>query len=339
MTPKLITPQQRARITGGCGSTNGIHPGRWAEDLLATHAPGLHWRGADLVVYMIRRFGWPNSGSDPYKDLCCWTLDIGLPGFYLLVKPYLGRADRAVGLHWGVRWTATGERRFLLDRAGAPARRQYHRDFAHYLRRVWWPTVGRHRYAIVAEIEDPPGCEPEPDIPDPILKLGGSIEDGKSYDWGIYPIEGAVARFLADEAEGKKRRRQRSRLSIGWANYIVQSLTYIWSDEAQQAKQAELGIDQNAPHWRRDGYRDRLREGERRWAEEGEGNDLRTAIHAAIYDLLFRPVYVRDLCLAGAGLAKDYPESTHDRFLESADDFEGTGYAADYYYLRHRRQS
>ena len=32
--------------------------------------PKTKWVGG----YMFRRFGWPNFGSDDYKELCSWSL-------------------------------------------------------------------------------------------------------------------------------------------------------------------------------------------------------------------------------------------------------------------------
>lgn len=67
------------------GAGNGVvDPGELAGEV------GLRPHGAWLTAYMIRRFGPPLCGSDPYKNLCEWALTTPMDGVWLSVTPYLG---------------------------------------------------------------------------------------------------------------------------------------------------------------------------------------------------------------------------------------------------------
>jgi hypothetical protein len=43
-----------------------------------------------LFTYLFRRFGYPNRGSDPYKDLASYTLTTTKPDMLLRIVPYAG---------------------------------------------------------------------------------------------------------------------------------------------------------------------------------------------------------------------------------------------------------
>lgn len=89
---------KKVRIVGGFASGGGIRPGEVAVDIF-----GKEMNGAHLFAYMFRRFGFPNCGSDDYKNLCSYFLTTPMPGLYLLVTPYMGKSENTE-LHWGVRF-------------------------------------------------------------------------------------------------------------------------------------------------------------------------------------------------------------------------------------------
>lgn len=64
------------------GAMAGIaDPGEFADSILA----GGNY--ASLFVYMFRRFGISEYGSDPYKEIACWYLTTPDPAVVLLVSP------------------------------------------------------------------------------------------------------------------------------------------------------------------------------------------------------------------------------------------------------------
>ncbi len=64
------------------GAMAGIaDPGEYATDIL----PDGDY--ASLFVYMFRRFGIPESGSDPYKEIACWYITTPDPAVALMVSP------------------------------------------------------------------------------------------------------------------------------------------------------------------------------------------------------------------------------------------------------------
>lgn len=125
-----------AAICGGFGAGPNLDPRALADEVFKG-APEGPW----LCCYMLRRFGWPNSGSDDYKELCAWTLTTPMPGLYLRIDPYLGGSN----LHFGVRFNKEVEQEVYRD----PGRDAYS------LRRVqaieaWWKAVGRKLYTFGA---------------------------------------------------------------------------------------------------------------------------------------------------------------------------------------------
>jgi len=64
------------------GAMAGIaDPGKHADDIL----PNGDY--ASLFVYMYRRFGISEYGSDPYKEIVCWYLTTPDPAVVLMVSP------------------------------------------------------------------------------------------------------------------------------------------------------------------------------------------------------------------------------------------------------------
>lgn len=58
-----------------------VDPGKSAEEIL----PDGDY--ASLFVYMFRRFGMPENGSDGYKEIACWYLTTPDPFVGLMVSP------------------------------------------------------------------------------------------------------------------------------------------------------------------------------------------------------------------------------------------------------------
>jgi len=129
-TSSLISAKAAA-ISGGYAS-GSINPAKIADELFGGEAPG-PW----LTCYMLRRFGWPNEGSDPYKNFCTWTLTTPMDGLYLAVTPYLGGSN----LHFAVRFSEEVGRKLESD----PGRDSF---LARKERSVmrWWRTEGSKLY-------------------------------------------------------------------------------------------------------------------------------------------------------------------------------------------------
>ena len=123
-----------AKIVGGFASNGTIAPSRLADDLFNCSVPG-PW----LCCYMLRRFGWANSGSDPFKDLCTWTLTTPMEGLFLGVTPYLGGSN----LHFSIRYTKSvgGELNRDPGREACLARRKKAVE-------EWWVSTGSKLYTI-----------------------------------------------------------------------------------------------------------------------------------------------------------------------------------------------
>jgi hypothetical protein len=71
--------------------------------------------GALLLFYMVRRFGWPNKGSDDLKELCNYALTTPMKGFWVEVTPRLHPES-----HWHFRPLMTESRHdeLRVDRRG-----------------------------------------------------------------------------------------------------------------------------------------------------------------------------------------------------------------------------
>ena len=64
------------------GAMAGIaDPGEYADEIL----PNGNY--SSLFVYMFRRFGIPEWGSDPYKEIACWFITTPDPAVVLIVSP------------------------------------------------------------------------------------------------------------------------------------------------------------------------------------------------------------------------------------------------------------
>lgn len=120
---------------GGYAGGQGMDVHKVADAALGRDVPG-EW----LCCYMLRRFGPPNAGSDPHKNLCAWMLTTPISGLFLVVTPYLGGGGN---YHFAIRYTKdVGE---ALDRD--PGREAWLRRHDRAIRR-WWDTKGGKLYAM-----------------------------------------------------------------------------------------------------------------------------------------------------------------------------------------------
>lgn len=145
LTPFLTTapPSDQCKYDGGYAGGPGVNVSQLADELFREPISG-----AWLCCYMLRRFGWPNSGSDDYKNLMSWTLTTPIKGLFLSVTPYLGRTESRVfdpkwihNLHFAVRFTKDIGRK-LDDMPGRWA-------FVERRQRAimrWWKTKGIKLY-------------------------------------------------------------------------------------------------------------------------------------------------------------------------------------------------
>lgn len=107
---------------------------------LADEVYGKPLDGAWLTCYMLRRFGWPNIGTDDHKDLCGWMLTTSVAGLFLVVIPYFGSGGN---YHFAVRFDK--ETGVKLD--ADPGRESYHRRRVRAIT-AWWDRHGSKLYAL-----------------------------------------------------------------------------------------------------------------------------------------------------------------------------------------------
>jgi hypothetical protein len=160
---KTYLDDQGDRLSG-FASNGTIDPGGIADEIFGTEIPG-PW----LCCYMLRRFGWPNAGSDPYKNLMSWNLTTPIKGFYLCVTPYMGGSN----LHFAVRCTKDVLKQLSAD----PGRESY---IARKSKAItnWWNTKGRYLYQLgQGKVE---GDE------DTLVYAAGDPEDGMV--WGAWKL-------------------------------------------------------------------------------------------------------------------------------------------------------
>ncbi len=69
-----------------------IHTGPEGDDRfdLIERSIGLEIDYGALMAYLFRRFGYPNSGWDDYKELACYQLSTPVPDMYMRVTPFVG---------------------------------------------------------------------------------------------------------------------------------------------------------------------------------------------------------------------------------------------------------
>lgn len=150
MKPFDTKAPEVVKFDGGYGSGPGCSPHELANKLFKQEVPG-PW----LCCYMLRRFGWPNGGSDDYKELMSWSLTTPINGLFLCVTPYLGSHpdpklfDSTSNLHFAVRFSNDIGRKLDSD----PGRDAYFRRRYGAIMR-WWKRKGIKIYAWGCGLKD-----------------------------------------------------------------------------------------------------------------------------------------------------------------------------------------
>lgn len=290
---KFQTELSNAKWSGGFGSGGKINPSKWATELYAGEMPG-PW----LCCYMLRRFGWPNEGSDDYKNLMSWTLTTPMDGLYLSVTPYLGHSgeqpkdiSNAMNLHFGVRFTKAV--RGKLDRD--PGRERYFKRKEKWLRQ-WWKSVGSKLYTF--------GCTARDDKQETLVYEYAEDTKKKNFVWGWY-----------------KRRDEHDKLSQktreGWLKNdmcLWYGLAYLIEKHHPEAKPP------------------RMTKQERQQRTDGFGKRVEKAVKTALADLL-RPTNVRDISFTPFGDIERSPEAVKRyKNQESVRYFVGAGNTPEYWF-------
>lgn len=134
LKPFLTSAPEHPKWDRGYGGGT-LRPSDLATEVFGEGIPG-EW----LCCYMLRRFGWPNQGSDDYKNLMSWNLTTGMEGLFLSVTPYLGSSED--NLHFGVRFTKAIGNKIERD----PERESF-LIRRHNAIMKWWKMKGIKLYA------------------------------------------------------------------------------------------------------------------------------------------------------------------------------------------------
>lgn len=276
--------------TGGFGSGFGLCPSRLADQILA--GTGKSWNGADLCAYMLARFGFPNYPSDDYKQLATWVLITPIDGIYLSVTPYLVPGSF---LQFGFLYHSCRNIHQMLEDPLLPCEVQLREDRNKIL--VQWWRENRERYAFIgASKSERETC---------VLAFGES-PDGNIY--GLYLASKKIRKFLGDRFPQKLVRVRRDLNDLNYfannapESYAAAGLPPLPSVDKEQRRRERL-----------------LRDTPLVWPHV---EPLRDALRATIKDL-FRPVFIRDICINGLGMVPD----SEDAGMESAERWEHAGRA------------
>ncbi len=137
---ELATAKAMRSIAGGYAGGPVVSMGSLERKVFPRH----HIPGGTLTAYMIRRFGWPNEGSDDHKELCAWTLTTPMEGLFLSVSPSLsGSTASGSNLHFAVRFTKKTENLLTAN----PIRDAYFQRLRTAVRR-WWEKTGKQKYLL-----------------------------------------------------------------------------------------------------------------------------------------------------------------------------------------------
>lgn len=289
----FVTELSNAKWTGGFGSGGTINPSKWATELYAGEMPG-PW----LCCYMLRRFGWPNEGSDDYKNLMSWTLSTPMPGLYLSVTPYLGHngeqpkdLKHAMNLHFGIRFNDDVESKLNAD----PLRDAFFkRRFAVILK--WWQTNGCKLYTFGATKRD----DPE----ETLVHEYGKGSKKPEMLWGLW-----------------KHRPEHDKAKINHKNggWLKDDMALWWFGNFLKKHHPEVRLP-------------KMRKREREMRMSRFDIQVRTAVRATLKDLL-RPTNVRDISFTPFGDIERTPEAVK-RYTnqKSVPFFHGAGYTPEYWF-------
>lgn len=275
-------------------SSGTLRPSDIATKLFKGEIPG-----AMLCCYMLRRFGWPNEGSDDHKNLMSWTLTTLIPGFYLSVTPYLGarggsnddwkKEFSCSNLHFGVRFTKEVGRKIEFDLGREQFWKRQEREIL-----VWWKRVGSKKFAFGRALKD-----------DPTEKLVhdyGLTDDGKQV-WGFY--------------ERKASHGNKFNITI---KELHSGMMVWWVNDFRVKK-----LNESVP---------KMTKRERKVIGNPFRRRCEQAIKVTMLDLL-RPTNVRDLSFSIFGDIEREPEAMKRyKNQKAAGYFEGAGNAPSYYYSK-----
>jgi len=332
-TPKIVPFEtQAAAIENlnlqGCRSGNGLDPCALAVGLLTTH----EWSGPWLTCYMLRRFGWPNIGSDDWKELMTWVLTTPIDGLFLTVTPYMGNDRDEVktdqqgkirgtcALHFGYLHTPeVGEERLNYY---APACRET-MEARKAVVQQWWLETGNKRFCwagCTAEEKETCVLEHHP--------------EGKVL-WGIYARSESLTTGIQNK-EGTMTEAERELYFsaplhpnvLGWMTQhlglVIDTLDLTHDDDLFVP--AKIGLDvANWPQvdWKR--VNEETKQHEAEFLEP-----CREALRATLRDLL-RPVYVRDVGFNALGRSDEYDDedALAQPLPKVAQSFAGAGYTPE----------
>lgn len=305
----------------GCASGYDVDPSDLAAELLTTH----EWSGPWLTCYMLRRFGWPNVGSDDHKQLMRWVLTTPKEGLFLTVTPYMGNAGDLIAegreksggdaLHFGYLHTEEVGKSLHFY---APA----WRDLAEFKKervKQWWMTQGNQKFCWA-------GCTADEGE---TCVLKHHEEDGHLF--GIYVRSQGLNNHLQNE-EGTMTQEERDAhfakelhpQALGWlTQHLALAATHPDLYDDHPFMPAKIGLETS--DWP-DVDRERLN-AETAEHEKAVIEPTREALRATLRDLL-RPVYVRDVGFNALG-RWDYEGDEHvapAEDLRVCEPFAGAGY-------------
>lgn len=339
-------------ITGAssCGGRyGGLDPDDYAADLLTTH----EWSGLWLLAYMIARFGFPNKGSDPDKNLCSWALTTPLENCWLVVTPYMGQdgsqelTERDLAkdnifrgghaLQFGYALTEEMDERL---HPVVPAQQTY------WKARVadWWKTTGHLRFAFIA-------CTEEETRQHTRVWKWGHHTKLHDHTWGLYVRTPELEAGMLDESGNPNSPEKTAEILAeplhpqivsGLAEALASRMRRPVENDSPLFTLEGLGID--AAKWPILDREQMDREGAALDAEQVE--PMRQALRATLKDLL-RPVWVRDVAFNALGRCFEggYPFSacpqaqTVPENTSSAPRFAGAGWPARAWYEKGEKQT
>lgn len=323
----------------GC-SSGELNPSKLAAELLTTH----EWSGPWLACYMLRRFGWPNIGSDDYKELMSWALTTPMEGLYLTVTPYMGRDQQLLrngqasgvdALHFGYLHTEPVGKRMSF---WAPACRA---TMAARASRVneWWKTTGHLKFVWA-------GCRKEEG-----QQCVMETVERNEVTWGLYVRTAELEQHLEtnEGTEASRAEYLKSDLRADQLHMLTQDLSLAISNpdllDDDPLLPAKIGLD--TTDWPETDREQQTRETDehRRTVLE----PMNDALRAALKDLL-RPVFVRDVGFNALGRYKgewishdsdpeDFPPGVYESAPLSAVPFAGAGYTPQCWYEMEKEQA
>lgn len=354
------------RITGAssCGGRfGGLDPDDYAADLLTTH----EWSGLWLLAYMTARFGFPNKGSDPDKNLCSWALTTPLENCWLVVTPYMGQdgsrklTERDLAkdniyrggnaLQFG--YAMTEEMNMRLHPV-TPAEQTYW-EACEAVVADWWKTTGHLRFAFIA-------CTEKETRQHTRVWKWGPHTKLQDHTWGLYVRTPELEAGMLDESGNLSSAKKTAEIlaqplhrqivsglaeALAWRLRLTAEALRVplhgpVEGESPLFTLEGLGID--PAKWPILDRKQMDREGAAWDAEHLE--PMRRALRATLKDLL-RPVWVRDVAFNALGRCFEggYPFSacqqaqTVPENISSAPRFAGAGWLAKAWYEKVEKQT